>query len=188
MKSKLIAVSLLTVAFLVFAGCATAPAGSTPAQIAAVDAANAQKIQDASIVLRSAARSAATLAIQADPNNAKYVTLSVTALNEFFVTADHTPGALKAALQPVIKQVSDPKIGLAVDTISDLYEAFYGHYVKDKIKDNATASLFLTALRDGAQDALNISKVSAAVIQPQSFDELHAIADAVRSDSIIVAR
>lgn len=122
-----------------------------------------QTVANAAVVLRSAARSAAVLAMNDTPDAKKYINLSVTTLDTFVTGNDYTPGALTKALQPVLKQVKDPKIALAIDTATDLYEVFWGRYVKDKIASNQTALLFLTALRDGAKSALDIN---AATISP----------------------
>lgn len=113
-----------------------------------------QTLQDAAIVLRSAARGAALVAIEDKPGNARYVQLAVTVLDQFLVGDDYAPGALVKALEPVLKEVSDMKVKLAINTVTDLYEVFYGRYVRGQVKGNTTAFLLLKYIRDGAQQAL----------------------------------
>lgn len=121
-----------------------------------------QTLNDASIVLRSAARNAAALGIQDNQDNRKYVQLAVTTLDTFLTGNDYTPGALVKALEPVVKQVKDLRVALAVNTVTDLYEAFFGRYVKGQIANaaNGNALLFLTNLRQGAAEALDLTTVA----------------------------
>lgn len=136
-----------------FTGCATTSTGGKGIVM------DAQTIQDSAVILRNAARDAAALAIQQNPQNKPYVTLAVATLNTFLVGSDYTPGALTAALTPIVKQVKDVRISLAINTVTDVYEVFYGRYAKQQIAGNVTANLFLTALRDGAAQALTITDV-----------------------------
>lgn len=149
-KSTLTAV-MLAVAMLIpigtlplLTGCATTSTGQV----------DEQTIQDVAIALRSAARSASLLAVEDNADNVKYVQLAVTVLDQFLVGDDYTPGALVKALEPVLKDVNDAKIKIAINTVTDLYEAFYGRYVRGQVKANATAFLLLKYIRDGAAAAL----------------------------------
>jgi hypothetical protein len=128
-----------------------------------VNTVDPQVIADAAVILRSASRSAAVLAMNDSADAKKYVNLAVATLETFVTKNDYTPGALTAALAPVLKQVKDPRIALAVDTATDMYEVFWGRYVKNKIASNETALLFLNALHDGAKSALTIN---ASTISP----------------------
>jgi hypothetical protein len=128
-----------------------------------VNAVDPQVIADAAIILRSASRSAAVLAMNDSADAQKYINLAVATLETFVTGNDYTPGALTKALGPVLKEVKDPKIALAVDTATDMYEVFWGRYVKNKIASNTTALLFLNALHDGAKSALSIN---ASTISP----------------------
>jgi hypothetical protein len=155
--------SLLTVIGLVCAfslagvgvGCASAPAGATADQQAAVAAQNAKTISRIALSLKTASRGAAAVAILKDPKNRENVQLAVTALNTFLVGTDYSPGALSSALKNNVKEVGDPQIQIAVDMVIDLYEAAWGEQAKGKIAQNAIAAAFLNALRDGAQEALD---------------------------------
>lgn len=116
--------------------------------------ANQPNKQDAAVILRTAARGAATVAISKDADNKTHVALALSALEVFLVGNDYTPGALTKALEPTFKELKNPEIALALNTVIDLYDVFYGRYVKGQISRNETALLFLTALRDGAKQAL----------------------------------
>jgi hypothetical protein len=148
----IVSVIALTLGFAI--GCATAPANATPEQIAAVQAANQQKLNDSAVILRNLARTSATLAISDDQSNAKHVKLAVVTLETFLTGASYEPGALTTAMQPVLKEIKDPKINLAVNSILDLYQIFYGRIAKDKISQNEIARTLLTAIHDGAVDSL----------------------------------
>lgn len=146
---------LLTTVLLVgmTTGCATTGGTGDGPQI------DQQTLNDASIILRNAARSAGALAIQDNPDAVKHVKLAVAVLDTFLVGDNYAPGELVKALEPVIKEVEDVKIALAVNTVTDLYEVFFGRYVKGQVSGaaNGNAALFLVALRDGAQQALDIT-------------------------------
>lgn len=133
----------------------TNPDGTTTTNI--VNQVDPQTLANAAIILRSTARSAAVLGIQESPDAKKYIQLAVVTLDQFIVGTDYTPGALLEALQPVLKEVREPLVALAINTSLDLYEVFWGRYVKNKIRANENAHLFLTSLRDGAKSALEIS-------------------------------
>jgi len=113
-----------------------------------------QTLNDSAIILRNAARNASALAISKKDDNKKYVQLAVATLDTFLVGNDYTPGALTKALEPLIKEVKTVEVNLAINTVIDLYEVFYGRYVKSKVAANENALLFLKALRDGAQQGL----------------------------------
>jgi hypothetical protein len=157
--------ALLALSVSLFTGCTTTAGNST----GGVTSTNQpppvitqQTLNDASIVLRSAARNAAALGIQNNADNRKYVQLAVTTLDTFLTGNDYTPGALVKALEPVVKQVKDLRVALAVNTVTDMYEVFFGRYVKGQIANaaNGNALLFLTALRQGASEALDLTTVA----------------------------
>jgi hypothetical protein len=151
--------ALLALSVLV-TGCKTVPTNpdGTPStnQPPVIDQ---QTLETAAIVLRNTARNAAALAIQEKPENRKYVQLAVTTMDQFLTGSDYTPGELVKALEPVLKEVKDLKVALAVNTVTDLYDAFFGRYVKGQIAGaaNGNALLFLTNLRQGAAEALALT-------------------------------
>lgn len=142
----LVAASVLSLGFLT--GCKTTPDGSsgiTPQQIA-----------DSGVALKSLARSTALLAMEKDPENRKYVNLAITAMDQFLTGTNYTPGLLVATLQPVFQEVKDAKIQIALNTVTDLYEIYYGRYVRDQVAGNETARVLLTSLRDGGVEAIRL--------------------------------
>lgn len=142
-----------------FVGCAHTPTGDGGDGATNAPVIDQQALESAAIVLRNAARNASAIAIQEKPENRKYVQLAVTSMDQFLVGSDYTPGALVEALKPVLKEVKDVKVALAVNTVTDLYDAFFGRYVKGQIAGaaNGNALLFLTNLRQGAAEALEIT-------------------------------
>lgn len=117
-----------------------------------------QTLQDAAVILRGTARSAAVLALEDKPSARKGVELAASVLENLVIGETYTPGDVTEKMKPIIKEVNDPKIALAVNAVLDTYTIFYGRYAKGQIRQNATAALFLNALKDGAKDALEISK------------------------------
>lgn len=126
-------------------GCATAP--TDPVEAAAQ---KQEMIQNASVILKSAAGGAAMIAIEKKPENRKYVALAVAALDTVLGGADYTPGALVKAMEPVLKEVKDAKVKLAINLVLDLYQLSHKRYA---LNSNENAKLFITALRDGAKQA-----------------------------------
>lgn len=157
----------LFAASILLTGCASnpkPPAGDGTTVTNKPPIISQQTLNDSAVLLRNAARNAAALAIQDNPDNRKYVALAVTTMDTFLVGADYTPGALVKAMEPVLKEVKDVRIALAVNTVTDFYEVFYGRYVKSQIAAaaNGNALLFLTNLRQGAAEALDITAQPAA--------------------------
>lgn len=143
-----------------FTGCKTTPTNPDGSVVTnAPPVIDQQTLEAAAIVLRNAARNASALAIQEKPENRKYVQLAVTSMDQFLTGTDYTPGALVKALEPVLKEVKDLKVALAVNTVTDLYDAFFGRYVKGRLAGvaNGNALLFLTNLRQGAAEALTLT-------------------------------
>ena len=150
MMLKTVAVTIVICAVALFAlgGCASTPTDPSQPQ------AESQNLDEASTALRIASRGAATYAITKDAKNEQHVRLAVTVLDEFLVGNAYTPGALSDALKPHFKELRDPGIKLAIDTALDFYQIFYGRTVRGKVGEQAAARLLITALRDGARDAL----------------------------------
>lgn len=159
--TALLMVLLLLAVSFVTPGCTTTSGGSGPV----VDQ---QTLNDAAIALRSAARVAATVAMQEKPEARQYIVLSVTVLDQFAVGENYEPGKLVEALKPVLKEVKDAKVAIAINTTTDLYEVFYGRYVKAKLYSNTNAYMFVKALRDGAAQALEIVPPAPATNAPPS--------------------
>lgn len=165
MKLKnIIAVSmvlLLCAVSVMTTGCKTTPSdpGAGGTNVVTGPVIDQQTLNDAAIILRNAARNAAAIAIQEKPENRKYVELAVTTLDTFLIGNNYTPGALVKAMEPLLKEVKDVKYALAINTVTDLYEVFFGRYVKAKIGAAAdgNALLFLTNLREGASSALELT-------------------------------
>lgn len=152
--------ALLALSVSLTTGCKTAPTNPDGSVVTnAPPVIDQQTLEAAAIVLRNTARNAAALAIAEKPENRKYVQLAVTSLDQFLVGTDYTPGELVKALAPVLKEVKDLKVALAVNTVTDLYDAFFGRYVKGRLATvaNGNAILFLTNLRQGAAEALNLT-------------------------------
>jgi hypothetical protein len=158
--SAIILVLTLMALSVSFTGCSSTPkTGDGGSVTNAPPVIDQQTLDAAAIVLRSAARNASALAISEKPENRKYVQLAVTSMDTFLTGSDYTPGALVEALKPVLKEVKDLKVGLAVNTVTDLYDAFFGRYVKGRVASvaNGNALLFLTNLRQGAAEALDLT-------------------------------
>lgn len=110
-------------------------------------------INSIAVVLRGAARSGAVVAINDNADNAKYFQLAATAIGQFATGKDVSPGAFQAALMSV--GIPDNQwVKLGVGTVIDLYQFYYGNYVKDAVANNAYAKAFLAAVEDGFNEAL----------------------------------
>jgi hypothetical protein len=132
----------------------TAGLGSGCSTVGGQPVINPQTAADAAVILRASARNAALLAIESDQNNKKYIQLSVAVLDGFLIGETYTPGALADALKPVIKGANDVKVSIAVNTLVDFYEVFYGRYVKNQVQSNEIAYQFIKAVYDGAAESL----------------------------------
>ena len=113
-----------------------------------------QTLDQAAVVLRSAARGAAVLAIADNPANAAKVRAAVTSLDALLVSGNYDSAAVLAVFDPLIKGIQKPEVKLAVGTSLDLYQLLIGRYVVGQVNSNPVAKALLTALRDGGQQAL----------------------------------
>lgn len=116
-----------------------------------------QTAKDAAIILKGSTRSATILALENHPEKARqYINLTVEALDSFILQQDKSPTAFRRALEPVVKEASEPEIQIAVNTVLDLYEIFYGRHIKaDFPADHPYIMLFLRNIRAGAAEALD---------------------------------
>lgn len=151
LASLALTLALAVVVTSTFTGCATRATPNTDIH------AEHQTLNDVSIILRNAVRSAGAIAIQENPDAAKHVRLVAVVIDTFLIGGNYQPGALVKALEPVVKEFKDVKVALAVNTATDLYEVFYGRYVKDRIAERINAVILLAALRDGALQAYEIA-------------------------------
>ena len=113
-----------------------------------------QTLDQAAVVLRSAARGAAVLAIADNPANAAKVRAAVTSLDALLLSGNYDSAAVLAVFDPLIKGIQKPEVKLAVGTSLDLYQLLIGRYVVGQVNSNPVAKALLTALRDGGQQAL----------------------------------
>lgn len=141
---KKLLVLVLALSFSLFTGCQTA------------QPVDPQSIQDSAVILKVAAKNTALLALRENEGNRQYIKLSVAALDTFVVAGKYAPGDLVTAFKPIVKEAQNTKIETAANTVLDLYEVFYGRYVKQKLATN-NAIVFLNALRDGAAAALEVT-------------------------------
>ena len=112
-------------------------------------------IDAAAIILRGAARDGTVAAVQNDPNNRQYFALAATALSTFVTGKDYTPGAFQTALLALnAQQLTNQWVQIGIGTVIDLYQLYYGQYVKNAVDGNAVAVAFLTAIQDGINAGL----------------------------------
>jgi hypothetical protein len=135
---------LLAVTLVPITGCETTQDAVQRAQI----------IDDTAILLRSAARNGAMLAIEDHPESAKYFELARAVIADFATGTDYSPDAFKAAMQANIKQLNDKWVKFGVYNVTDLYELYYGRYVRDQVNGNVVANKFLNAIQEGFKQAL----------------------------------
>lgn len=135
---------------VVGSGCTTATGTVDPATINAT-----------AVVLRGAARDGAVIAIQNDAANRKYFELATGVIGTFLTGKDYTPGALQTALMKLdIPQLNNQWVQIGLGTVIDLYQLYYGQYVKSTVNGNEAAAAFLTAVQDGFNQALGNPVVS----------------------------
>lgn len=114
---------------------------------------NQVMIDSIAVVLRGSARAGAVFAIQDDPENAKYFQLAAAAIGTFATGTKTDPASFQAALVAV--GVPDNQwVRLGLGTVVDLYQFYYGAYVKGQVANNAYARAFLRAVQDGFNEAL----------------------------------
>lgn len=143
MKTRyLLSSVILGLALLIGPGCSTLSTSQT------------QTLEQSAVILRSAARGAAVLAISENPANVAKVRAAVTSLDALLVSGNFDSAAVLAVFDPLIKQIQKPEIRLAVGTTLDLYQLLIGRYVVGQVNSNPVAKSLLQALRDGGQQAL----------------------------------
>ncbi len=88
-------------------------------------------------------------------NNAEYFKLAASAISTFITGKDYSPGAFQSALMDLnVPQLNDPYVKIGIGTVVDLYQLYYGLYVKGGVVSNAPVAIeFLTAVQDGFNQA-----------------------------------
>ena len=132
-------------------GCATT--NGTNVVVGTNGEPNQTTIDAIAVVLRGAARAGAVVAIQDDPENAKYFKLASAAIGQFATGLNTDPAAFQAALVAV-GLPDNQWLRLGLGTVVDLYQFYYGTYVKNKVADNAYARTFLRAVQEGFEEAI----------------------------------
>lgn len=114
-------------------------------------------IDASSALLRNAARTGAIAAItppSGNTNNVVYFALASQAIDTFLTGQDYTPGAFQNALMKINSPyLNNVWVQLAVGGVVDLYQVYYSQYVKDQINGNAYATQFLSAVKQGFDEA-----------------------------------
>jgi hypothetical protein len=132
---------------IVQTGCTTDANGNTVIDTNTVD--------NTAIILRSAARDGAIIAIQDDPSSKGYFQLAATSISAFLTGKDYTPGSFQKALLVIdSKDLTNQWVQIGIGTTIDLYQLYYGQYVKGQVNSNEIARAFLTAIQDGFNQAL----------------------------------
>ncbi len=111
------------------------------------------------ILLKNTTSSSLVLVIAKNGENARsYVDAVKSTIDQLLLTNAPTPVNLQKALYKLpIKELKKPEAVLALNVLLTAYELYYGDYVKGRIGGNETASQLLTAIRDGANDALELT-------------------------------
>lgn len=160
---KLFNITTLLVALIL------APVALTTPGCTALGSISQSTIDNTATVLRGAARDGAIVAIQKNPNTQKYFELAVVSLETFITGKDYSPGAFqKVLLSVTIPDKSDPYLQITIGTAIDLYQLYFGEYVKGKVNGDYAAKTFLVAIQDGFNQALGkpVSTKSFKVAKP----------------------
>jgi len=172
---KLVSIVVLSLASIitasVFEACTTMPPGSNqPPSQANIDA--------AAVVLRGVARAGALAAITpptGQTNNAAYFAAASDALGTFISRTNYTPGALQQDLLSInVPVLHDVYVQIAIGSVVDLYQLYYGQYVQSNLASNAPVVVeFATAIQDGFNQALGRQVLSRSIglksaIRPES--------------------
>lgn len=115
-----------------------------------------QRLADAKIVVKGAARTAAIIAINKDASgkNHQYVETAIVCLDAVLVSQDYSREGVVKALEPVFKEAKDPNVAMALMLALDTYEAFLGRLVKGQVAGNPVARELVFALKEGGKEAL----------------------------------
>lgn len=157
MRKLLLIVPIIALAVIAFTGCNTVPAGpgsgTNQVQI------TSNQVARAATLLKGTVRSALVLVIDKNGSNAApYISLAASTLSEFISSGNNSPDALLAALNKLpTKALQKPEVQLAVSAVVTAYEIYYGDYVRNQVNGNTTATVLLTAIRDGCVDALALT-------------------------------
>jgi hypothetical protein len=145
--TNIVGAAMLCLAAFAFTGCGTV----SPTDQTIIDSTAA--------VLRGAARDGAVVAMTpptGNTNNAEYFRLAASAIGTFVTSKDTSPAAFQAALTSLnVPQLNDPYVKIGIGTVVDLYQLYYGIYVKGNVVSNAPVALeLLTSVQDGFNQAL----------------------------------
>lgn len=115
---------------------------------------NQNTIDSTAVVLRGAARDGAIVAMQDNADTRRYFELAAASLETFLTGKDYTPGALQDLLMSITDQTYNPWVQISAGTVIDLYQLYFGQYVKGSLDKSAIAKAFITAVQDGFNQAL----------------------------------
>lgn len=117
---------------------------------------NQAAIDATAVILRNAARSGAAIAIQQNPEDAKYFQLAADSMSTFLLATNYNPGAFQTALMAAVGTgvLTNTYVSIGLGTVIDLYQLYFGLYVKGQVNGNEYAGQFLTAIETGFYQAL----------------------------------
>jgi hypothetical protein len=155
-------ITTVTVAPVAMTGCTTLNNTNNTAQIDAT-----------ALILKNAARLGAVAAItppNGNTNNAAYFQLASQAIGAFLTGTDYSPAAFQKALIDVKAPGSDNVwVQLGVGTVIDLYQVYFGQYVKGQVNGNFAAVTFLTSIQSGFNEALAVAGVQPPTVAASSL-------------------
>lgn len=122
---------------------------------ASVSNVDTNTINTTAIILRGAARDGAVIAMQENPETKKYFQLASQVLSTFITGKDYTPGAFQTALLNInVEELNNPWVQIGIGTVIDLYQLYFGQYIKGQVNGDLIAQAFITAVQDGFNMAL----------------------------------
>lgn len=143
------------ISLLIVLACCIAPVALVGPGCVGPASVDQQAIDTTAIILRGAARDGAIVAMQDNPATKAYFELASEVLGTFLTGKDVTPGAFQTALLGIkLKELESPWVQIGLGTVIDLYQLYYGQYVKNKVNGDAYAKAFLVAIQDGFNMAL----------------------------------
>jgi len=152
MKNNLLIVSAFVVMMVVavhvtFTGCTTAPSGTK-----ILDPAAASNLAP---ILRTTTAGAVVYAYTKDKNSTLYISVIQTAIQEFVLSTNMSPSALRAKIYGLpVKELKTPEAQLIITPLLSAYAAFGQQYVQAGLAEQAGWKLLAQALVDGVADGL----------------------------------
>lgn len=135
---------------LLLTGCATTQNGAAPSQT---------QVQATAAAVEAASQIGVFFAVRSEPDSKGYFEVAATIIGIAIADGAYDPAALKKSLEDMtVNELKEPEALLAITTALNVYEAYFGQAVSQKLDQNVYVKPVLNALKRGIEFGIRLAE------------------------------